>query len=413
MAREILEPPEKAVVVNEYEINQWNEDTPFNLEEYLSTTPRFNTQLIFTSHKILHNCATDLDFPPEFESTLRDDVNGSSHTEYSFTGNALTKYKSWAIFKLKVVEKPKEYFWLQPSVFVEWDIPQGSDPGRQRVYFIGFPETNQKHIRANLPSHDKRAYNPYTWHTVFANEVVKLYDDCFWHLRNVVRPIEKARDDKTPPPPDFPMLHDVARHIFHSTEILEVAEHTMTNLVAEVSAWPSEFRDLAAQAQGGAFLQTRQRLLFLAKETHSHLTRSRSLSERLGNEINLAFNLVSQGYGRNAQSDSAMMRTIGVVSLIYLPGTFVSGIFGTNFFDFDSEKPDNWVMADSFWLYWAVTLPLTLATVVVWALWHFRAAWMGRVEKAKSKPTSRFKSRSGSGNGDIDLENLSQNLDRR
>lgn len=67
------------------------------------------------------------------------------------------------------------------------------------------------------------------------------------------------------------------------------------------------------------------------------------------------------------------MKTIGVVSLVYLPGTFVSGVFGTNFFDMDGpgQGPSTWAVSSNFWLYWAVTVPLTLATVLAWALWHF------------------------------------------
>jgi Mg2+ and Co2+ transporter CorA len=67
----------------------------------------------------------------------------------------------------------------------------------------------------------------------------------------------------------------------------------------------------------GSWIHTAQRAHFVAKQLHSLLTRSQSLSERLRNEINLAFNLVSQ-------KDSAMMKTVAVVSMVYLPGTFIS-----------------------------------------------------------------------------------------
>jgi Mg2+ and Co2+ transporter CorA len=61
------------------------------------------------------------------------------------------------------------------------------------------------------------------------------------------------------------------------------------------------------------------------------------------------------------------MRSIAIVGLIYLPATFVSGIFGTNFFQFSTDKEDQgWRVSEEFWLYWAVTVPLTLGTVVLW-----------------------------------------------
>lgn len=67
----------------------------------------------------------------------------------------------------------------------------------------------------------------------------------------------------------------------------------------------------------GSWIHTAQRAHFVAKQLHSLLTRSQSLSERLRNEINLAFNLVSQ-------KDGAMMKTVAIVSMVYLPGTFIS-----------------------------------------------------------------------------------------
>ncbi|KAE8329649.1 hypothetical protein BDV39DRAFT_171693 [Aspergillus sergii] len=361
----------------------------------------------FLKHETLKQCAALLDLPSDFQRTLKDDLNGSSHTEYGFNGNEISRHKSWTVFKLKKVNTADNYYWMQPSVFVEWNIPpqqtptdsRNSDrgtqpaknsnnaPGVQRVFFVNLPPDEQRSIQKNFPTRNLRYYNPYIWHAVFAREVAMLYDKCFWSLRNLVRDIEKKRNTSTLAElqaTDFPNLHDIARHIFHSTEILEVAEHTINSVVAEQSRWREEFTEIASKARG-AHLQTGQKLAFAAKEMHSLKIRSKSLTDRLDNEINLAFNLVNQGFGRNAQSDSAMMKTIGVVSLVYLPGTFVSGIFGTNFFDYQSGEAESWEMAKNFWLYWAVTLPLTLATVVVWALWHYRLTLKKGYWKGKSK----------------------------
>lgn len=110
---------------------------------------------------------------------------------------------------------------------------------------------------------------------------------------------------------------------------------------------------------------------------------------------------------RNTRYDSMVMKTLSFVGMMYLPGTFVSvrsirllslslqstlppkppllhksqsqpetnkqqGIFGSNFFDFQAGEKESWEMSREFWLYWAVTIPLTLATFAVWALWHYR-----------------------------------------
>jgi Mg2+ and Co2+ transporter CorA len=89
-----------------------------------------------------------------------------------------------------------------------------------------------------------------------------------------------------------------------------------------------------------------------------------------------AFNLVAQRdsqiivrMSEESRQDNNNVRSIAVVGLLYLPGTFVSGLFGMNFFDFsDQSGQQSWVVSDKLWMYWAITLPLTLATIVVWVL---------------------------------------------
>ena len=70
-----------------------------------------------------------------------------------------------------------------------------------------------------------------------------------------------------------------------------------------------------------------------------------------------------------ARQDNNNMKLIAVVGLVYLPGTFVSGLFGMNFFQFEDQGGyQTWKVSDKFWMYWAITLPLTLTTISIWVL---------------------------------------------
>jgi hypothetical protein len=42
-------------------------------------------------------------------------------------------------------------------------------------------------------------------------------------------------------------------------------------------------------------------------------------------------------------------------------------------------------MSGNFWLYWAITLPLTLATVLVWASWHYFPRYIPRMRLKQPK----------------------------
>jgi hypothetical protein len=68
------------------------------------------------------------------------------------------------------------------------------------------------------------------------------------------------------------------------------------------------------------------------------------------------------------KEDSYAMRTIAIMSIIFLPGTFVSSFFSMDMFDWQALKGAS-VVSYRFWIYWAVTAPLTVVVVSVWFLW--------------------------------------------
>ncbi|KAL4804736.1 hypothetical protein BDV18DRAFT_142408 [Aspergillus unguis] len=344
-------------------------------------------------------------FQDEFRPVIDDDINGSFHCEYVCEGDRAWPAVSWSCFKIKDVSTAKKYSWKQPTIHVKWD----QHTGRQLIHVIESPLAPGE-FRLQVPLAQERRCNPFAWHAAFAHMVLKQYDGAFWLLRDLVRAQEKARNKKIDPkdekkstarkladkhqrhtkPNDFPLLHDILRHLFHYQEIIEVAIHTLQVMTEEHTRWRKDDGE-HIQKNLGSWINSRQRILHEHKRAHSLKMRSKSLNDRHQNEINLAFNLVSQGFGRDARSDSNMMKTVAVVSMVYLPGTFVSGLFGTNFFSFQADPGNTWLMAKEFWLYWAVTLPLTLLTMVVWAVWHYQETWTDwweAVVKKRSEKTS-------------------------
>lgn len=74
------------------------------------------------------------------------------------------------------------------------------------------------------------------------------------------------------------------------------------------------------------------------------------------------------------------MKAIAVLTMLFLPGTFVSAIFGMPMFNWDAERESD-VVSHRFWIYWAVTVPGTLAVLVVWRLWWMFEEWRVRREE--------------------------------
>ncbi|KAJ9271874.1 hypothetical protein DTO212C5_1955 [Paecilomyces variotii] len=355
--------------------DNWEEHTS-SLCNAIRVVQSYSSAVVFGSSKEIKTCK-ELEgssfFCKGFWPVILDDLNGSFNCKYEVDEEGdVIKHISWSCFKIKEVQKAGTlsevcYDWSQVAVLVQFEPATG----RQTVFFLDLPADRESQLRESIDSTFEG--NPYIWHALFMEQAKELYDKAIWSVRHLVRDVEKGRNRKPPIVLDFPDLHDIARHISHVNEILQVAEHTAQRIVHEQATWITwrEKTDVS-QRDRMRWIQNQQDLLFFAKEIHCLKTRSRSLAERMQNEINLAFNLVSRDMGKSAQGDNAIMKTIALASFIYLPGTFVSGLFGSNFFNLDSSNGQTiWTVSNNFWLYWAITIPLTFGTVMIWIIWHY------------------------------------------
>jgi len=62
----------------------------------------------------------------------------------------------------------------------------------------------------------------------------------------------------------------------------------------------------------------------------------------------------------DARRDSGSMKTIAILTMVFLPGTFVSAILGMQFTGMSDMGTKGWQ------LYLAVAFPLTVLTLGVW-----------------------------------------------
>ncbi|KAK2804489.1 hypothetical protein FQN50_006564 [Emmonsiellopsis sp. PD_5] len=86
------------------------------------------------------------------------------------------------------------------------------------------------------------------------------------------------------------------------------------------------------------------------------------------NKDNLRLAKVSTDIANTTKDDSRAMRTIAVMSIAFLPGTFVSSFFSMDMFNWQAAK-DEAVLSSRFYIYWAVAVPLTLVVIIVWFFW--------------------------------------------
>ncbi|QDS72395.1 hypothetical protein FKW77_008686 [Venturia effusa] len=65
-----------------------------------------------------------------------------------------------------------------------------------------------------------------------------------------------------------------------------------------------------------------------------------------------------------AKNDSSSMKTIAVMTMLFLPGTFFAALFSTPMLDWNASGSQ--VIQPRFGYYWAFTIPCTIAVFICW-----------------------------------------------
>ncbi|KAH6662103.1 hypothetical protein B0J14DRAFT_310194 [Halenospora varia] len=122
----------------------------------------------------------------------------------------------------------------------------------------------------------------------------------------------------------------------------------------------------------------------LEANAKGHTGFQRALKERVQSQIGVLYSFIAQidnsFNARTAVStarDSSAMKTLALITTIFLPGTYVATLFSMSMFSWsssnnnadDTTKSNPSTVSPNFWIYWAVTIPLTLITVAVWRVW--------------------------------------------
>jgi Mg2+ and Co2+ transporter CorA len=70
-----------------------------------------------------------------------------------------------------------------------------------------------------------------------------------------------------------------------------------------------------------------------------------------------------------AKKDSSDMKTIAIMTMAFLPATFLAALFAIPSLDWQSDN----VIQSNHWVYWAFTIPATILDFFSWYLLNQRA----------------------------------------
>jgi hypothetical protein len=190
----------------------------------------------------------------------------------------------WYSFKVKQVSNTKNsdhvsYIWYQiMSLAIHFPATNSAV-----IICLDIPRPTQKAIEAKLSStnwNDSLAFHP-----ILLSAIRDMYNTSVWALRDFIRAAERQRTFATPTStvqPDFVHLHELARHVIHANEVLDVALNTTKRL-------QTRYLNLAAPPAAASDSETdlRDQFEYLENDLRAIKRRSESLHERLQNEIQL------------------------------------------------------------------------------------------------------------------------------
>ncbi|KAL4908528.1 hypothetical protein BDW74DRAFT_175210 [Aspergillus multicolor] len=265
--------------------------------------------------------------------------------------------------------RQSDYSWTRAGFFLRW--PRKEKTGED-VTLITFGAEMLIDRLERLSCEAVRegvAHDPISLFVVILHQLSAQMDDTVWELSRVFGVVEHKALGMHLDRESFTGLHNISKHIIYLQESSDAALETVKNLRdnhADIS-----IRETKEQLN--AWNATNRTLAQVEAEFQTVRLRLRSLDRRMQNVIALSFHLVTQEGNEFLQADSSTMATIAFVTLVFLPITTVSTIFGSQFFN---TAPDNASIEVSkdFWIFWVVSIPLTLLVLLGWTLWQRKGA---------------------------------------
>jgi hypothetical protein len=174
-------------------------------------------------------------------------------------------------------------------------------PSYSVVLCFDLPASLKDSLMVSIPASSSQLHldDPFSFHRVLLGDVVELYNTALWAWRDMIRDMEKVcivrhrewksradrfqnRTSENNPQPDYVLMHEMARHAIHSSEMLAMAIETLTSIIQEYEIFVADSSTTAVK-----YRQTEKDLRYISTLFKSLHLRSKALEERLKNEINL------------------------------------------------------------------------------------------------------------------------------
>ncbi|KAF2829005.1 purine and uridine phosphorylase [Ophiobolus disseminans] len=168
--------------------------------------------------------------------------------------------------------------WYEMGFFASWD-----PSGHVTLICFDVPVKSQSTIYTTLCSQTVDLSLPYAYFTPILDELLRLYDNSVWSIRNHISRWEARRTQET----DYVLLHEIARHGVHVNETLKVAARSLSSIRQHHERSRIEIDRLCSKNKRRRWDTVGEHLEFQLRFLEGLTERSQANNARIQNEITL------------------------------------------------------------------------------------------------------------------------------
>ncbi|KAH8723846.1 nucleoside phosphorylase domain-containing protein [Phaeosphaeriaceae sp. PMI808] len=268
---------------------------------------------VSTEPQIRNSLEKELGIPPSFFDRLYLNSNGFAEHDVRFDRNEkIEVYTNWSRFLVKQTYdrlKPKRTFtphisnqqlgidnnnnhvavhgpqsvqhgweWYEMGFFTSWK-PSGS----LTLICFDLPTISQSKIQERIGSHIADNSSPHSLFLVISDELLRLYDDSVWSIRNHISQWEARRSVEA----NYLLLHELARHSVHVNETLSVAIRSLDTIRQHHGGLRASIDLSLGKGNCNEWDMVGNRLISQLHVLQNLLQRSSANNARIQNEITL------------------------------------------------------------------------------------------------------------------------------
>ncbi|KAI8936960.1 hypothetical protein NX059_006188 [Plenodomus lindquistii] len=253
------------------------------------------------------------------------------------------------------------------------------------LYFcINFPAYAMTRLKAVVRDRPALAHRDFLPDALVADDSLKQWQHEIGHRRDMLQTYEKQYEDNGVDP-DYKRatidLHRLTRHWLTLGQDCQDFQAQLGFLEGSYQLYKKTLNEQPDAWTIDTTVDVSSSFEMLHSQCDTCIRWTSVYHDRTSLRINLLFQLTNQreartntqiaassaDIAREARRDSASMITMAAVTMVFLPGTFISTVLSTTFFDYGD---DGLHVSSRWWVLMATTIPLTIVVFAVWLGWR-------------------------------------------